>query len=201
MKIAIAGVSSTGKSTLAKAVAERTGMNLLWEQDVLDAAFAYCDRVEYKLTTRYMPDFTAADVAMFERGFIEYLYDYDSKHPSYITDASPTNTISYMLSLCYAGFSEDELSQHYTQILKWAKTFDAIFYLPFGLLPTVNDGRRIVNRNFLRMQDCLLCGIHDKHQDDLNIIELYVTDLEKRIEYVMKGLPVNEPSLLEHFDK
>lgn len=186
MKVAISGVSSTGKSTLAKAVAERLKVPLLWEQDCLDAGFAYGDSLGWEWSTRFMPDFNRRDVAMFERGFLNCVYEFDARHTTYITDAAPTNTLMYMVSLM-PEFEVGEFEERFDKQASYGATFDLIWYLPYGLLPVVDDGRRITNQRLLLMQDFVLRGINDKYQDLFNINELYETNLEKRINYVMKG--------------
>lgn len=163
---------------------------------LLDAAYKWCDDNGIALSTRYIPNFTPQDVMHWQKGFLRAKYEFDRLNPSYVADGCPLLTITYVLTTCYNTFTKEEVDQVYNGMLAMAKQYDCIYYLPYGVLPIVDDGRRTTNANYHRMQDLVLHGLFDLHQDDLTIVELYETDLQKRIDLVMLDMP-KENNLLD----
>lgn len=191
MRIGISGVSSTGKSSLAKAVAKATNLPLISEDRLVDEAFAYGKQLGYKFTTEYMPDFTEEDVTVFEQGFIEARYRADARYESYVSDQTPIDTMNYMLAFCSRSFKRNVLKEHTKRLEKILSTYHGIWYLPFGVLPIVDDHCRTTNPFFLLHLDFALRGMIEFYETKVQIYDLYMTELDKRVEAVLQGLPKN----------
>jgi hypothetical protein len=189
MRIGISGVSSTGKSSLAKAVARALQLPVISEDALVAQAFEYGKKMGCRFTTQYMPDFTPEDVTVFERGFLEARYAADAKHESYVSDQTPLDTMNYMLTFCSRTFTERELSEHTERLENILKTYDAIWYLPFGILPIENDKRRTTNPYFLLHMDFALRGLREFYQHSVQVFEMHAVEPKARLKSVLDDMP------------
>jgi hypothetical protein len=189
MRIGIAGTSSTGKTTLAEEVANRTGLFLLSEDYLVREAFRIAKVNGHKFSTEHMPDFTAEDVTAFEFGFLEARYEADLKHKDYVSDQTPLDTINYMLTFCSRTFSPLALNNNMEALETILHSYHGIWYLPFGLLPIHDNKKRTINSFFLFHMDCALRGLIETYEDVVQVFDVYEKDLEKRIKLVLQDMP------------
>src|SRR4051812_46694120 len=96
MKIGILGVSSTGKSTLSKAVSERLGIPLLDEDGDLFASFVYIKEQGWPLTTTDFSKMNASDNLYFQRGIMEVRKRKFASYDKYVEDGSPILQVAYL---------------------------------------------------------------------------------------------------------
>lgn len=195
MRIGICGVSSTGKSTLAREVAKRSGVPLVWEDDILQAARNKCDLEGMNLPIQVYK-YTPEEHLAFERKFLEVEYEQEKKLDHFITDRSPLDTMNWMMYLCNQTMPPEEFNGHMDKLTAILKTYEAIFYLPYGVLPIVNDNRRHTNPNMLFTMDMCLRGLVEKFEDVVPMYEMYSVNLEDRVKAVMACFkPYTPPSL------
>jgi adenylate kinase family enzyme len=195
MKIAIDGVSSTGKSTLARLVAENTGLPLISEDTLVQKAFSYGRAEGYAFTTEYMPDFTAEDVTIFELNFLKARYEIEESALSYVIDQSALGNMVYLLTFCSRNLSEEVLNEHVRRLERITQTYKSIWYLPFGVIPIEDDKRRTINPHFLFQMDCTLRGLMQFYESSLPLHKLFEADIAKRLAEVLATVPVPEKGL------
>lgn len=162
MRIAISGVSSTGKSTLARQVGQQLGIPCLLDVDIHDKAWALLEKRGLMPKTKFFPDLSKEEHIEFERAVCKSWWDMEEILSHGIFDESPLDFINYFYSVCAAHrdiMPPVELKYLIDESWKRIKTYDIIWYLPFGKLNIVEDGRRFTNQNQLEYWDYSLRGL------------------------------------------
>lgn len=186
MRIGFSGVPSTGKSTLAKAISNRTGLPWLEEQFCLDAGLARVEREDRYRPGRAIHNLTPAEDLQFQYGLVEKRLELDGLMPNHVTDNSPLDNLNHLYLRYHSTMPADCFSKWKLAIEQTISTYDIIFHLPYGLLPIVDDGRRHTNLHFIETMNFHLRGLLEYYEEKVFIVELWETDLNKRIEAVMQ---------------
>lgn len=184
IRIAIEGVPSTGKTTLARQVSEQTGLPWLEEQKVLDAGLEFASGVLGRKLT-HIPSLTDEEVLYFETGLLTARMTFADSMESHITDNGPITNLNHLYVLFYKSMPEKQFNIWRDWIVSEMGTYDMIYYLPFGLFPVEDDGRRHTDQRYLEMMNYHMRGIMDEC-DSLPIVELWEKNLDRRVEALVK---------------
>ena len=201
MRVGISGVSSTGKSTLAKAVSETTKLPLILDVDVHAAAFAHMGVLGQTPHTKFFPDMTRQEHINFERAYVEVRLALEDSMPDFIGDETPVDIVNYFYHVCAPHpeiMPPAEFEATLTRLWAQTKKYDVIWYLAPGQIPIVDDGRRFTNQHLLAGWDYTLRGLMGEVVDEdkpMLGFMLNVPDLEKRIKSVTAAI-----EMLKHLE-
>jgi hypothetical protein len=191
MIIGISGVSSTGKSSLAKAAAEKLNLPVLLDTDWHERAWKWLEEKGLMPHTKFFPELTPEEHINFERAAVSSRIAMENEQSEFIGDETPLEYINYLYLTCapYPNLiSPTELNVMIDALRSQLRRYDLIWYLPFGQLPVVDDGRRLTNEHLLKGLDYRLRGMMQE------LIELQhpiigiindITDLETRVKIVL----------------
>lgn len=195
LRIGISGVSSTGKSTLAKAVAEAVNMPLILDKDLHEKTFQYMEELGIAPHTRYFPEQTPQEDIDFERAVLTKRVELEDACGSFVADESPLDYLNYIYIMCCRHpklISSSEVEDMVGLMTKRLETYHLIWYLPFGVLPTVDDGRRHCNIPLLRHWNYALQGLLADHQEllgsRLRVMPKHAIDLGLRTKMVRDSI-------------
>jgi GTPase SAR1 family protein len=195
MKIGLVGAPCVGKTTLAKAVAEK--LNLTFIGESFDDAAKQCEIHNYKIAkgNRTWPNYFddcwestevyAQDIIMFTKGIA---WDLEEKErfvgDNFVTDsASPSQAAS---ALIYNTFLEDtdSLMEFYNHQIERAENYDYLFFIPYNKnIKMEDDSRRPTNKALQKQFDLILpsllvCDLDSRYWAITN------ADLDARIDFV-----------------
>lgn len=198
MRVGISGVSSTGKSTLAKRVAEAVGYPAMLDVDLHEKSFHLLDLWNQTPHTNFFPDMYPNEKVAFERAVFNVRQDLESATDDWIADESPIDFLNYLYIMAspYPLLMNDEEFEYYVDAWKSSVArYDIIWYLPYGVLPIEDDKRRFTNPNLLRFWDYSMSGIIG----ELDIPCLRVmpphTDINRRVAEVVTSIVEVQKSL------
>jgi len=182
MKIALTGTSSTGKTTLAKALLKEKSFYKYVTKFLSADARSILDKKGFHSMDRM----TKQDIIEFQREYVSTKSEMENLEDNFITDRSFVDCASYWLIRdtfdMDASIQNTLISECYIQALK----YDLHIYLPFGIIPFESDGYRSEN-----------IDIHERIDEQINsfLIEWHIKyltlgmdSLEERIRTVIKYL-------------
>jgi hypothetical protein len=192
MKIAISGVSSTGKSTLTRALSQALGIPGFIDTDLHEKTWDLLTQHGRMPSTQHFPSMTPEEHINFERAIHIVQRDTFYKVPRGIFDESSLDFLNWYYVACAPHpelIAHDELAYMVRDIWVQTRSYDAILYLPFGFLPVVNDDRRFINEHQLRHWDYSLQGLlHEAGDIGVNIITLESTNPTARLEEALSTI-------------
>lgn len=149
MRIGIYGPSGTGKSTLAKYIAETydipfitTSTKPLWEKLGVES---HADLIH---KTNMKPGFGMK----FQWDVLGYRIDALDGKASFVTDRTPIDNAVYTLLQCADKAPFNEIDNYIKMCIKYLDMFDEVIYLPFNNeIPLEDDGMRIINPYYQRL--------------------------------------------------
>jgi hypothetical protein len=195
MRIGVTGTSSTGKSTLAKRLAEVTGLPLISDVEVHARAFNIMELRGCPVSTRYFPDMKPDEHVEFERCLFVVRQKLQDDYPNFVSDESPLDFINWYYVICGQHpdlMPHEEFHEYYKGWVHQIKNYDVIWYLPFGSLSIVDDNRRFTNRVQLEFWDNALRGLIFKLSDELggkiHIMPDHIVDLQQRVAKVLGSM-------------
>lgn len=176
MRIAISGASSTGKTTLAKALSESS-----LAQELGIVFLASREREILNELGHYSMDLmTDAEQSAFQLKFYEWKYLNELNEEIYITDCSFVDVAAYW-KIRDRGIDQDSLIYSCKEM---ASRYDIHFFLPTGLINFDTDGYRSVNNSFhVDINNQIISflqnwGINYYKLDTNNLLERISTSLE-----------------------
>lgn len=189
VKIAFAGVSSTGKTTLSTAIAKELGLPQVHEP--LAEAFDWCRSilVNRQVSVEDCRYFTQQDKVNFEWGIFNAVSELESNHPSFVADSARYVHMMYMLYFCAGNQPAVDSEMMYEWFMDAAAKYDAVFYLPLGLIPIVDDNRRLTDKHLLQGMDGVLRSvIEDAERRGHKVFRVHHRELKNRIAFVKSTL-------------
>jgi hypothetical protein len=196
MRVGIAGVSSTGKSTLTKAASEKAGISAILDTDVHAAAFLRMDTLNQTPHTKFFPDMTREEHINFERAYVAARLDMESLMPDFIGDETPLDIMNYFYHVCAPHpeiMPPAEFEATMKSLWEQASKYDIIWYLAPGQIPIVDDNRRFTNKNLLEGWDFTLRGILGMTIDHEKPMLGFLTntpELDVRVEAVVDSIEI-----------
>lgn len=194
MKVGIAGVSSTGKSTLAEAVARATNLPLIIDHDVHERCWLWLEQRGKLPSTKFFPSMTKEEHINFERAVLAVRSEMEDTMPDFIADETPLDYLNYFYHVCAPHqdiMPAEEFNLAEEKFWEQTQKYDIIWYLAPGQLPIVDDNRRFTNKGLLTGWDYTLRGIVGNAIDLPKPMYGFITDvpdLEKRVEVVTKSM-------------
>ena len=169
MKIAFTGASSTGKTSLARALQEKI-LNL--EYITVDAR-KIIDSLKYS----NIDDLNHEEFLYFQKKWLDQKKNQEKKNSFFITDRTYIDSIAYMKNRDI----NDEIL--FDSCLKNMREYDLIFYLPLGRIPFDDDGYRSNNEDENKNVDVII----QRLLSDNKILNyrINMSDFDKSLDYVL----------------
>ena len=182
-------MSSTGKSTLAR------HLSSLLKLPVCSAGMrdVYKRRQDAGRTDPIFSELPIDLKVVFQIEAIEKRLKQEADTMSFIADGTPIDFLAFWIewttqydifSRC-AGLSSHSLAKDLEESIG---TYDVIFRLPYGVIPTEDDNRRIINQRFLRKMSLIMDGLAFQHAGHTKFVNILSTEVPRRIDEVMMKL-------------
>jgi len=168
MKIAFTGASSTGKTTLAKAVEEK----LLLKYINVDSRKIIDD-----LRHSNIDNLNEKEFLEFQKIWLNEKLINERSIDKFITDRTYIDAIAYMRNRNINNF---ELFDNY---IKKMDVYDYIFYLPTGRILFLNDGYRSKDEESNKNVDNLILELLEKNS--IKYYKVVIPDLASSLEYIL----------------
>jgi len=168
VKIAIIGSSSTGKTTLAK---ELQKQRIVENYITVDAR-----SIIEKYNIKNIDEFKKVDYILFQKEWLELKIKIENGYGDFITDRSYLDAIAYMQS---KQFIDKNLIQLCHEKMK---TYDVVFYLPYGGISFENDGFRSKNTKFNKLVDSHIIELLKSYT--MPYYRINVSNLSERISFI-----------------
>jgi nicotinamide riboside kinase len=181
MKIAFTGAGGTGKTTLAKYIAEKWGVPYVGSvsREVMREM-----GVESEMAQETM---TPEQLLVLQQGIYERRKAKLASLDSYVTDRCALDNYIYGLRRCGPSLTEVVRAEWETKAVKDLYDQDLVFYTPIGLFPVEHDGVRVTDISHQFLMDAAMYGFICKHAFDRCSAHVYVmnmSDLERRKKFV-----------------
>jgi deoxyadenosine/deoxycytidine kinase len=146
LRIALAGPSGTGKSTLAKWISEEykipfitTSTKPLWDKHKIKSHLMLLERASHDPVWGLQ----------FQHEVLEFRENALKGHVNFVTDRSPVDNLSYFLLQNTHSLPENDTTRYIHYCEKALSKFNYLFVLPFTKeIPLEDDGKRINNRYY-----------------------------------------------------
>lgn len=181
MKIAFTGAGGTGKTTLAKYIAEKWGVPYVGSvsREVMTELGIESEMDQEKLSD---DELLFLQQAIYERRKTKL-----ASLDSYVTDRCALDNYIYGLRRCGSALTERVRDLWEKGAVADLYAQDLVFHTPIGLFETVADGVRVTDVSHQHLMDAAMYGFLCKHGFDRMAGHLYVVnmaDLERRKRYV-----------------
>ena len=143
MRIAIAGCSGTGKTTLARAISEKYSLPI-------NPVGARSVALEMGFDNPYDVD-AAGKRVEFQKRLFESKRDWELAHDSFVTDRTYLDNLTYC-ALHMAEHLEEDAIETFTEAML---RYDLVLWLPRDVFQDLNDGIRKTNVEYHRMYELL----------------------------------------------
>lgn len=175
-RVAFAGASGTGKSTLANFVAQELGLPI--------------NPVGSRFVAKMMGFDTPYDVdvagkrAEFQNRLYQEKYIWETSHSYFVTDRSYMDNLSYTILHDAKSITEQNLSEYF----EYQKRYTHVFYCPLDAYINLEDDKdRLHNMTYQRIYDMLLYSLLWKSGF---VTQLQSGNLGERKEVILSGLGV-----------
>jgi nicotinamide riboside kinase len=181
MKIAFTGTSSTGKTTLVKALFDHEDFRRFDLKFLTVDARSILDELGFKQMDLMPKD----EVVLFQKLYFERKIKMEFDVEDIIVDRSFVDVASYWL----VRDCENQLDRAKNLVdesYSYSMKYDLHFYFPYGIIPFVDDGYRSKNeRQRKTVGDQIKCFL-----DDWNIkyVQLDTPCLDERVKIVIQEL-------------
>lgn len=175
MKIALSGSGSTGKSTLAKAVAEKYNVPIIPE---------FAREVAEKMKIENIRKVTPDIYFTFQENILKRKLEEEKKYETFIADRSTADVAAYYFRWCCRDMEDDKNKQYIDLCFENLKNYDKIILLPWNSIPVEADGFRSAKLYYQYEIHCLILGILNDQKIDYEIMP--EKSLEDRIKYLDK---------------
>jgi nicotinamide riboside kinase len=178
MRIAIAGASGTGKTTLARAISEKYNIPL-------NPVGARSVALEMGFDNPYDVD-KAGKRVEFQKRLFEAKRDWELAHHEFVTDRSYLDNLTYC-TLHMAEHLEEGAIDTFTAAMS---RYDLIFWLPRGHIQRLDDGIRKTNLEYHRMYEFILWQLllRAERTADLGVVRQPGGSLETRLESAFEDI-------------
>lgn len=181
MKIALTGAGGTGKTTLAKHIAEKWGVPYVGSvsREVM-AEFGIANE-EAQATM------TEADIFTFQVEIWKRRKRNLEKTAAFVTDRLALDNYVYSLRRSGKALDAPTRRQWEEDMVQDLYSMDLVLYCPAGLFATADDGMRQTDVAHQHLIDAAIYGLLCKHAFDKMAAHVYIVnmvDLDRRKKYV-----------------
>lgn len=181
MKIAFTGAGGTGKTTLAKYLAEKWGVPYVGSvsREIMTELGVESEMAQERMTDN---ELLTLQQRIYERRK-EKLASLDS----YVTDRCALDNYIYGLRRCGAALTEEIRAAWEKGAVEDLYAHDLVFHTPIGLFETVADGVRVTDISHQHLMDAAMYGFLCKHAFDKMAGHVYIVnmaDLNRRKKYI-----------------
>lgn len=174
LRIGICGSASVGKTSLADVLASDLGLPCLREEmrDYLEN------------TGINLAELPPSEVATTLRQLWEERKQKESQTPAFIADNCPLDFAAY--ALYYGCLNETNSTIFLSKTREFVAKYDAIFVLPWGILPYTPDGIRPASQHLQLRYQLILEGLLRKYVDPkkLHFFPETITHLDDRCRWI-----------------
>lgn len=181
MKIALTGAGGTGKTTLAKYIAEKWGV--AYVGSVSREVFAEMGIVN-ELSQK---DMTDAEQLKLQWAIAERRKRGLESLPAFVTDRLALDNYVYALRRCGTALDEPTRRRWEEAMVEDLYAADLVLYCPAGLFTPADDGMRQTDVAHRHLIDAAIYGLLCKHAFDKMAAHVYIVnmaDLDRRKKYV-----------------
>ncbi len=149
MKIVITGTHSSGKTTLAKKVAAKLGLNLVRGESIHDI-------MEKEFPGKKLCDLSKEEYLRLDLVNLERRIEEEGSSTDFVSDGSALQSIAYVLAECGEKVKDDTKYKFIEKTaLSHSLIYDIIFYLP-AEIPLEKDGKRFEDEKIRKKVDDVL---------------------------------------------
>ncbi len=179
LRIAFSGSAGTGKTTLAKAVAEHLGLPYIEE--------GFRKRVDQGLILYKMNDAQRRD--LMRDLWREQLEQELAAAEGFVSDRSSVDFAAFWLHYALTD-AESETAEFMAEMERETERTDRIVLCPWGVLPLVADGVRSTNPWLQLRYHALLAGMHQRLSPPEKLLRLpeSTTEFDERLKFVLAAL-------------
>jgi nicotinamide riboside kinase len=156
-KIAVTGSASVGKTSLVKLLSPALGLPCIDEE-----MRPYLERTRARLS-----QLPSSEVAAILTGLWRERAEREASTEAFVADNCSLDFIAYALH--YGCLTEKMASFLVPEVLKMTARYDAVFVLPWGVLPYVDDGVRSPGRYSQLGYQLMIEGLLRRHVDPAKV--------------------------------
>lgn len=188
MILLFTGAGGTGKTTMAKAAAERYGVPLL-ESSAREVQREFGLRHEDDQLTMSPSDLTALQTAISDRSWDDICKMATvGSCKGYISDRTMACRMAYRVLKGWAHMTEEELLMYEHRALSEFTSANLVVHCPTGLFDPPPGDFRTESNVQREAFDCIVRGIVDRFRPQINIMSMTVADPETRVRHLHSAL-------------
>lgn len=171
MKIAFTGAGGTGKTTLAKYIADKWGIPYVGSvsREVMKEM-----GVESEMAQEHMTD---SELLALQQGIYKRRNAKLASLDSYVTDRCALDNYIYGLRRCGSALTEPIRAEWERGAVEDLYAQDLVFHTPIGLFKTEDDGVRVTDLSHQHLMDAAMYGFLCKHAFDKLTTHVYVLNM------------------------
>jgi nicotinamide riboside kinase len=180
MRISLTGATSTGKTTLARALAA-TKESTPWDGSILNVGARSILRT---MRDTQIDRLNASELRWFQLEYLRRKLAMEKNRDSYLVERSFVDVAAYWLIRNHTGSDDPDTGRIVEQCRSASKRYSLHIYCPFGVVPFEADGYRSEDMNFHHNVDDKIRTLLEEW--DIRFITLTESDLNMRVRRVLK---------------
>jgi hypothetical protein len=184
MRIGCIGAGATGKTSLLKAVSEKTGMT--YHSSVNRTAFAKFNQTQ--LTHTALAPAMRWDI---QRRSFSMKIEQDELNLPGLYERTLLDHFMYSLIYCYEAIDDETLQKMQLQVIKNLQDYDVLLFFPIYTWDSeLNDGFRDATTSNRTLQELIVSGFLSRHGFDTKVRWVPDIPLYARIDWMIDMLGI-----------